>query len=54
MKHQKKQIVAIDNFIDFVKNECKLNNGGLVLQQVDGLFDIAQPDLWIYQTFLMI
>ena len=44
MDHLNNHIVAMNNFIDFVKNECKLNNGGLVLQQADGIFDLAQPE----------
>ena len=33
-----------NNFIVFVTNECNKNDGGLVLQLLDGLFDTAQPE----------
>ena len=33
-----------NSFIDFVIKECELNNGGLVIQMLDGLIDLAQPE----------
>ena len=33
-----------NDFIDFVSKECKNNDGGLVLQMVDGIFDVANPE----------
>ena len=35
---------GISDFIDFVTYECKKNDGGLVLQLIDGIFDLASPD----------
>lgn len=31
-------------FKAFVTKECELNNGGLVLQVLDGIFDLAGPE----------
>ena len=41
---KKNKDLGKNDFIDFVSNECKANNGGLVLQLVDGIFDLARPE----------
>ena len=45
---------SIRDFKDFVTCECEKNDGGLVLQQIDGIFDLAQPEhlKWVNQLHL--
>ena len=44
MMDKRNNEVTKKNFIAFVTKECELNNGGLVLQLIDGIFDLAQPE----------
>ena len=42
MRNEKKEIV-LSEFMDYVRKECIKNDGGLVLQMIDGILDIANP-----------
>ena len=44
MEDKRNNDVCKKSFIEFVTKECNLNNGGLVLQLMDGIFDLAQPE----------